>query len=112
MPKTLEIRIDIGNQGLGSTLHTAVRVVAPDRPASRLPVLFGFPGGGYNRRYFDLEIDGHPGYSQARHHAQHGSVFVACDHVGVGDSDTPDTGMDAEAVARAGGGRPHGVSYQ
>ena len=29
------------------------------------------------------------GYSQAEHHAAHGFAFVACDHLGVGDSSVP-----------------------
>jgi pimeloyl-ACP methyl ester carboxylesterase len=51
----------------------------PARPAA----LVLMPGGGYGRRYFDLPV---PGFSQAEHHARHGTVVVAIDHLGVGDS--------------------------
>ena len=102
MPSTFEVRIDVGPAiGIDRPLRTAVRIVVPDRPNPDAPALFGFPGGGYNRHYFDLEIDGHPGYSQARHHSMAGSVFIACDHLGVGESDTPDIGVTVATVARA-----------
>jgi pimeloyl-ACP methyl ester carboxylesterase len=64
-------------------------------------VLFGFPGGGYNRGYYDLDIPGRDGYSQARYHLADGRAVVAVDHLGVGDSDTPARPLDYEAVARA-----------
>jgi pimeloyl-ACP methyl ester carboxylesterase len=64
-------------------------------------VIFGYPGGGYNREYFDLQIPGHSGYSQAEHHLREGHVVVACDHLAVGDSDRPRIPLDFDAVARA-----------
>ena len=39
-----------------------------------------------HRRYFDLQLPGRNGYSQAEYHAGKGSIFVACDHIGFGDS--------------------------
>ncbi|WP_232295269.1 hypothetical protein [Parafrankia sp. EUN1f] len=50
------------------------------------PVLVALPGGGYNRRYFDLPA---AGFSQAEHHCRRGTVVVAIDHLGVGDSTVP-----------------------
>ena len=64
-------------------------------------MIFGFPGGGYNRQYWDLQIPGHSGYSQAEHHLRSGHIFVACDHLAVGDSDRPLVPLDYDAVARA-----------
>jgi hypothetical protein len=97
-------RIDVTTAvGSGEELHTAALVVVPE--ASRLPrrpvVYFAYPGGGYNRRYYDLQPDGHPGYSQAEFHAGEGDIFVCCDHLAVGDSDVPTAPIDFEAVGRA-----------
>lgn len=76
-----ELRVPVGNG-----LHTAVTVVSPAHADGTL--LFAFPGGGYNRRYFDLAIPGD--YSQAQWHAERGWTVVCCDHLGVGDSTIPD----------------------
>jgi alpha-beta hydrolase superfamily lysophospholipase len=81
-------RIEVGD---GQT--TAVTVIAALGQAAeseRPIVVFAFPGGGYGRRYFDLQLDGYGArgsYSQAEHHAARGLVFVACDHLGCGESD-------------------------
>ena len=56
--------------------------------SGRVRVYFGFPGGGYGRRYFDIATK--PGYSQAAFHTDRGAIFVAVDHLGVGDSSSPD----------------------
>ena len=78
----------------------AATVLLPDgldgRPGEPLTVVTGFPGGGCNRRYYDLDIPGRQGYSQARYHLARGQVFVACDHLGTGDSDTPARPLDYE----------------
>jgi len=70
---------------------TAITVFLPDRlDASARPVAaFGFPGGGYARGYWDISHPGAQGYSQAEYHTARGWVFVACDHLGVGDSAHP-----------------------
>jgi len=72
-------------------------------------VLFCFPGGGMNRRYFDIPV---PGYSMATFLADRGHVVVLMDHPGVGESDVPEdpwqltpravAEIDAYAVARLG----------
>jgi alpha-beta hydrolase superfamily lysophospholipase len=89
---------------LPGRLHTTVTVVAPDPLPDRLLVAFGFPGGGYNRRYFDLPVDlpGPGRSSEARWHAERGWCFVACDHLGVGDSSRPEpTALTIESLAAA-----------
>src|SRR3984957_18901624 len=51
------------------------------------------PGGGMNRRYFDLDVAGQNGaFSMARHLAAGGDLVVAVDPPGVGESDAPDDG--------------------
>lgn len=86
----------------GEALHTAVTVIAPD-PATLgdAPVVwFGWPGGGYNRHYYDLQLPGRAGYSEAEWHAAAGSVFVACDHIGIGDSAVPASAFSHSDTAR------------
>ena len=101
-----ELRVDVSAAaGTGEQLAVAATVLLPDglvgAPEEPRTVVVGFPGGGYNRRYYDLDIPGHDGYSQARYHLARGQVFVACDHLGVGDSDTRACPLDYDAVARA-----------
>lgn len=91
----VELEIDVSSAlDLGRAVHTAVTVHLPD-PATMPPrpvVCFAFPGGGYNRTYYTLDLaDG--GCGQAGWHADRGWIFVSCDHVNVGDSTIldPDT---------------------
>jgi len=97
-----ELRVDIDADLVGGeSQQTAVTVFAPDRRvlgASPI-VMFGWPGGGYCRRYFDLQLPGRSGYSQAEYHASRGDVFVACDHLGVGDSTVPEVALDHSQIA-------------
>ncbi|WP_131804185.1 alpha/beta hydrolase [Pseudofrankia sp. BMG5.36] len=76
-----------GRTDLPGELWTAATVYLPDRLSDSVTVLFGFPGGGFGRRYFDVQAL--PGYSQAEYHTAAGFVFVACDHLLVGDSARP-----------------------
>ncbi len=71
---------------VGDGLETAITVVSSGEAVGT--VLFCFPGGGYNRRYYDLPLAG--GYSQAAWHAERGWTVVCCDHLGVGDSSLAD----------------------
>ena len=93
MPKPIDLRIDVSEaSGLEEALETAVTVYAPEPGHLADPpiVLFGFPGGGYGRGYYAIEHPGFSGYNQAAYHVGRGSIFVACDHLGVGDSSQPD----------------------
>src|SRR5438132_770438 len=87
------MRIDVGGG-----LHTAVDVYRPDELPERPVVAFGFPGGGYSRGYYDIRHDG-DAYSQAAFHVGRGWIVVACDHLGVGDSDQPDPARPTWSVA-------------
>ncbi|MFN8625929.1 MAG: alpha/beta hydrolase [Candidatus Binatia bacterium] len=98
-----EVRIDVTERvGSGARLEMAATVVAATRPLPHPSIVcFAFPGGGYNRRYFDLQFSGRPRYSQAEHHAEQGLVFVACDHLAVGESSVPETPLDEGQVVVA-----------
>ncbi len=88
--RSYDIKVDVtGATDLPGELRTAATVHLPDRIDGPLPILFAFPGGGFGRRYYDVQTL--PGYSQAEYHTDHEFAFVACDHLGVGDSDQPDT---------------------
>jgi hypothetical protein len=63
-------------------------IFTPEQVGHSSTVVFALPGGGYARGYFDLQFAGHNGYSQAEHHVARGIVFVAMDHLGVGESST------------------------
>jgi pimeloyl-ACP methyl ester carboxylesterase len=53
-------------------------------------VCFAFPGGGYSRRYYSFDMPGSSGAGQAGWHVARGWIFIAIDHLGVGDSTLPD----------------------
>ncbi|MFI5953239.1 alpha/beta hydrolase [Cryptosporangium sp. NPDC051539] len=88
--RSFDLKIDVtGRTDLPGNLQTAVTVHVPDSVDGSVPVIVGFPGGGFGRRYYDVRTL--PGYSQAEYHTGDDFVFVACDHLHVGDSDHPDT---------------------
>jgi pimeloyl-ACP methyl ester carboxylesterase len=80
----------------------AVTVHLPDPvPTGPTVVAFGFPGGSLGRGYFDVELEGDPSYSQAGYHTARGWVFVAVDHLGVGESDPDESGATYDTLAEA-----------
>jgi pimeloyl-ACP methyl ester carboxylesterase len=88
--RAFDQRMDItGRTSLAGELATAATLYLPDEVTGPLTVLFGFPGGGFGRKYYDVQRL--PGYSQAEHHTRQGYGFVACDQLFVGDSSQPDT---------------------
>lgn len=100
----VELTIDVTEAaGLGIPAHTAVTVYLPEGELSSPPVVcFGFPGGGYNRRYYSFDMPGCESGGEAGYHVQQGWIFVACDHLGVGDSTIPEgNALNYENVARA-----------
>ena len=58
-------------------------------------LLICWPGGSYTRSYWDMQIEGHPGYSFADHMTARGFAVLAADHLGVGESSRP---ADVDAV--------------
>jgi len=90
--RSIQLAIDVGDAaGLGEPLRTRATVVLPEPDALVDPpvVCFGFPGGGYSRGYFTFDMPGASGGGEAGWHASRGWVFVACDHLCVGESDSP-----------------------
>jgi pimeloyl-ACP methyl ester carboxylesterase len=92
MQPPVELTIDVtAAAGFGDGLQTAATVFLPEPDALADPpvVCFGFPGGGYNRHYYSLDVMGDKG-GQAGWHTDRGWIFVACDHLGVGESTVPE----------------------
>jgi pimeloyl-ACP methyl ester carboxylesterase len=92
--RTTELQVDVTEAaGLGEPAHIALTVTTPhDVPADPV-VCFAKPGAGYSRGYFTEALPG-PGSeagSQAAWHARRGCIFVAVDHLGVGDSSLHDS---------------------
>ena len=91
--RLVDVDVDVTSVAdLNEPAHTKATVVLPD--AGTLPptpiVCFGFPGGGYSRRYYTFDMPGSQDGGQAGWHAARGWIFVACDHLGVGESSLPD----------------------
>ena len=87
--RSIEVRIEVAREvGVAVPQQVAGTVYLPDRldgPENPL-VIFASPGGGYTRHYFNMSFPGHNGYSEAEYHTGRGIVFVAMDHLGVGES--------------------------
>jgi pimeloyl-ACP methyl ester carboxylesterase len=80
-------------------LAATVFLPAPDALCERPAVFVAMPGAGYSRQYFDIPEDG---YSEAQCHTRRGTIVVALDHLGVGDSSVPPfevTTLDVVAAA-------------
>jgi alpha-beta hydrolase superfamily lysophospholipase len=100
--RRVETRVDVPSTQDGDEDWQLVATVLlpgadalPERPA----VLVAMPGAGYSRQYFDLPD---AGYSEAEHHNRRGTIVVALDHLGVGESSVPPfevTSLDVVAAA-------------
>lgn len=91
--REVDLRIDVTNTvGLGVPAETAVTVFLPepDQLAQPPVVCFAFPGGGYCRRYYSFDMPDSSGGGEAGWHVARGWIFVACDHLGFGDSTIPE----------------------
>ncbi|MEV5848603.1 hypothetical protein AB0M32_42230 [Streptomyces sp. NPDC051985] len=99
--RAFDIEVDLsGVEGLEPGLKSVATVFLPDQVGASAPVIVGYPGSGFTRRYFHMETK--PGYSEAEHHVAQGYVVVACDHVGIGDSTPCDTfALTIESMAAA-----------
>lgn len=85
-------RYDIGFGIEGDAAATIeVEVLWPDAISSQA-VFFCVPGGGMNRHFFDLPVEGDSSFSFARQMAAQGFVSVLIDPPGIGGSDRPADG--------------------
>lgn len=98
-------RIDVTAVAPAGVRTCVVDVFEPDEYEPPTTLAFCLPGGGFSRRYFDLEVveDGvaDESYSMARHLVAHGIAVVVCDPPGIGESDLPDDpyGLTPHALA-------------
>lgn len=86
----LSLTFDVSDAiGSGEQLTQAGWAFLPDRPAEAPAILVCLAGGLYDKHYWHLEIDGHPGYSFGAHLAEAGYIVIAVDHLAVGESSDP-----------------------
>lgn len=78
-----------GVMGSEQRLTQVAWLFLPERPADARGVLLCLAGGTYDKHYWHIDIDGHPGYSFAEHLADSGFVVIAVDHLRMGDSTDP-----------------------
>jgi alpha-beta hydrolase superfamily lysophospholipase len=84
------LTFDVANGvGCDEQLTQVAWLFLPERPAHARGVLLCLAGGTYDKHYWHIDIDGHPGYSFAEHLADSGYVVIAVDHLGIGDSTDP-----------------------
>jgi pimeloyl-ACP methyl ester carboxylesterase len=103
--RRFDVRIDVSEVvALPGPLEVALSVFTADEVphGQGITVIAAFPGGGYGRGYFNMQFPGHHGYSEAEHHTSAGLIFIAGDHLGVGDSSVPDLSrITVEMIAAA-----------
>lgn len=103
--QSIKLRIDVSSVvPLPGPLEIALTAYLPEpaRLCSPPILMSAFPGGGYSRGYFDMHFQGHSQYSQAEHHTAAGLIFIAGDHLGVGESSIPDfSKLSIEMIAAA-----------
>lgn len=77
--------------GVGSDEELAQEawLFLPECPADARGVLLCLAGGTYDKHYWHVDIDGHPGYSFGEHLAASGFIVIAVDHLGIGESTDP-----------------------
>lgn len=86
LPLTFDVTKAVGS---GERLTQAAWAFLPRRPAEAPAILVCLAGGLYDKHYWHLEIDGHPGYSFGEHLAGAGYIVIAVDHLGAGESVDP-----------------------
>lgn len=95
MPARHPICFDVTpDVALGQPAHIAATLFLPESHGARLKMAVLVPGGGFTRRYFDLELEGYRNYSAAMQLAGRGWTVVAIDNLGTGESTTPDNGLE------------------
>ena len=93
-PTSAELRIDVTDIAPAGAQWAVAEVFVPPFEALVIDgepvVAFCLAGGGFSRRYFDLDVPAECGaYSMARDLAARGVIVVTCDPLGIGASDRP-----------------------
>ena len=83
--RTLPVSVELPNE---APLHIVAEIFAPATLASPPIALVCLPGGGMNRRYYDLQADD-DSFSFARQMTARGFIVIVIEHLGVGDSRRP-----------------------
>lgn len=89
----IDLRFDLTNRISLEGKHTIAGwlfLPPAEKVAVDTPMLFCLPGGTYSKAYYHLEVPGYPGYSFAQYMAELGFIVVAIDHLGVGESSSPE----------------------
>ena len=88
---SLDVTIDVTSVvDLGEPLHTREPWCCRPKFALDPPVVcFGFPGHGYSWGYYTFDMPDSDDGGEAGWHADRGWIFVACDHLCVGESAVP-----------------------
>lgn len=101
----VRLQVDVTPEtGEGQAWAMAADVFVPDTAAigDRPVVLCCLPGGGVDRRYYDLRVASDDTYSFGRHLSAAGAVVVVFDHLGVGESTpAPADVLTVEVLAAA-----------
>jgi len=88
MPISLTFDVT-GAVGSDETLTQEAWMFLPESAADAPGVLLCLAGGTYDKHYWHIEIEDHPGYSFCEHMATAGFVVIAVDHLGIGGSSDP-----------------------
>jgi len=97
--RSLPVSVEVMGEG---PLHIAAEIFAPAQLASPPVALVCLPGGGMNRRYYDLQADDNS-FSFARQMTARGFIVVVLEHLGVGDSSRPEDSyaLTADRITQA-----------
>ena len=91
--RIVPLRLPVGPDAPAGAGELAADLVIPAQASDPPALVTCLPGGGMNRRYFDLHVDPEHGlgsFSMAHHLAGRGLWVLLVDHLGLGDSDIPD----------------------
>jgi alpha-beta hydrolase superfamily lysophospholipase len=100
----LQLAFDVSERvKSGEALSQTAWLFLPEQPLAARAVLLCLAGGTYDKRYWHLEVPGHPGYSFAEHMTGQGYLVVTLDHLAVGDSSDPRASGDLSLALLADG---------
>jgi alpha-beta hydrolase superfamily lysophospholipase len=87
----IDLRIDVSARvEIEGEHEISAWLFVPEKLAHPTTVIFCEHGGsGVTKKYWHMEIEGHPGYSFAEYFASRGVIVVATDDLGVGESSRP-----------------------